>query len=122
LSLVNAVVSINQSLISSKLVHLLPLIGQVHVALAEPAVPVVENLPLEKLAVDTASVFSGWGNDTVVDGNESGGSGDGDSGRGRIGGLGELVASSSHVLYVFGYVVVLVQLLFWTSLSLMAVW
>jgi hypothetical protein len=51
-----------------------------------------------------------------------GGSGDGDSGRGRIGGLGELVASSSHVLYVFGCVVVLVQLLFWTSLSLMAVW
>jgi hypothetical protein len=65
--------------------HLLPLVGQVHVALAEPAVPVSEDLPLEKLTADTASVFSGWGNNTVVDGNESSGSSDGDGGRGGSG-------------------------------------
>jgi hypothetical protein len=79
----------------------------VHVALAEPTVPVAEDLPLEKLAADTASVFSGWGNDTVVDGNESSGSGDGDGGRGRSGDLGGLVASSSHVLCVWLCLVVL---------------
>jgi hypothetical protein len=52
-------------------------------------------------------VFSGWGNDTVVDGNESSGSGDGDGGRGRSGDLGGLVASSSHVLCVWLCLVVL---------------
>jgi hypothetical protein len=90
-------------------IHILPLVSQVHVVLAEIAVPVSEDLPLEKLAADTASVFSGWGNDKVVDGNESGGSGDGDGRRGESGGFDGLVASSSHVLCVFVWLVVLLS-------------
>jgi hypothetical protein len=105
--------------------HFLPLISQVHVAFAEQTVPVTQDSPLEKLAADTASVFSSRSNNTVVDGDKSGGSGGDDSGRGGSGRLGRLVASSTHALYVFVClvcVVVLVQLLRWMRLGLMAVW
>ena len=73
-----------------------------HVAFAEQTVPIAEDFPPKELAADTASVFCGWGNNTVVDGDKSGGSGGDDGGRGGSGRLGRLVASSTHVLCVFG--------------------
>jgi hypothetical protein len=85
----------------------------VHIAFAGPAVPVAEDLPLKKLTANTASVFSCWGNNTVVDSNESGGSSDGDGrsgGLGGLGGFGGLGVSSTHVLCVFVCLVCVVVL------------
>jgi hypothetical protein len=67
----------------------------VHGTTAEPAVPVAKEFPLEKLAADTASVFSFWSKTRVVDDGRSGGSGGNDSGSGGLG------AFSTHILCVW---------------------